>query len=118
MDSILVKTLIMFLLSFVIAMIVAFVIQWIRNLLTSVRINSFFDEKSKIIIRRARKIHKIHSTNIHVLADHEEFESQQNIFDFYHGINEEYEEPEDFHGILKPIIRRKRSNRKHKILKK
>ena len=30
------------------------------------------------------------------------------------GVNDEFEQPEDYHGELKPIIRRKRSIKKHK----
>jgi len=114
MGSVLVKTLIMFLLAFVIAMVVALLIYWIRGLLTSVRINSFFDEKSKIVVRRAIKIHKIHDKSINMIAAQVEHEAHPELLDFYHGINEEYIEPEDYHGVLKPIIRRKRSTKRHK----
>jgi hypothetical protein len=114
MGSIFLKTLIMFLLAFVISMFVALLIYWIRQMLTSVRVNSFFDEKSKILVRRAVRIHKIHDKALNLISDKVELEVHPELFDFYNGINEEYQQPEDFHGILKPLVRRKRNVRKHK----
>jgi len=114
MGSILFKTLIMFLLAFVISMLVALLIYWIRGMLTSVRINSFFDEKSKIVVRRAVRIHKIHHKSLSVLAENIEHEVHPELLDFYQGINEEYVQPEDYHGDIKPIIRRKRTAKRHK----
>lgn len=116
MGAVFIKTLIMFLLAFVISMLVALLIYWIRGLLTSVRVNSFFDEKSKIVVRRAIKIHKIHDKTLGTIAAEVEHEVHPELFDFYHGINEEYVEPEDYHGILKPTIRRKRTSKRHKYL--
>ena len=104
----------MFLLAFVISMAVALLIYWIRGLLTSVRINSFFDEKSKIVVRRAVRIHKIHDKSLSKIAEQVEHEVHPELLDFYQGINEEYVQPEDYHGDIKPIIRRKRSTKKHK----
>ncbi|MDO9256217.1 MAG: hypothetical protein Q7U54_11940 [Bacteroidales bacterium] len=114
MGSIFVKTLIMFLLAFIISMAVALLIYWIRQMLTSVRINSFFDEKSKIVVRRAVRIHKIHDKSLSLIAEQVEHEVHPELLDFYHGINEEYVQPEDYHGDIKPIIRRKRTTKKHK----
>lgn len=109
MGSILVKTLIMFVLAFIIAMIVALMIHWIRRMLTSVRISSFFDEKSKTLVRRARRIHKIHEQKISVISGKVEQEVHPELFDYYMGRNENFRQPEDYHGILKPIVRRRRS---------
>ena len=106
----------MFLLAFVISMLVALLIYWIRGLLTSVRVNSFFDEKSKILIRRAIKIHKIHDKNLGMIAEQIEHEVHPELLDFYQGINEGYVQPEDYHGDIKPIIRRKRTTKRHKNL--
>ncbi len=114
MGDILLKTLIMFVLAFVIAMVVSLLIYWIRSLLTSVRVNSLFDEKSKIMVSRARRIHKIHDKNISEIAENVEHEVHPELFDFYRGINDEFEAPEDYNGILKPIVRRKRAAKKHK----
>ncbi len=104
----------MFILSFVIAMVVALLIYWIRRLLTSVRINSFFDEKSKTMVQRAQRIHKIHDQKLVLISEKFENEVHPELFDFYKGVNDEFEQPEDYHGELKPIIRRKRSIKKHK----
>lgn len=116
MGAILFKTLLMFLLSFVIAMVVALVIYWIRNLLTSVRVNSFFDEKSKRLIRRAVRIHKLHDKVLSEISEKVEQELHPELFDFYRGVNEEFRQPEDFNGVTKPVIRRKRIEKKHKNL--
>jgi hypothetical protein len=116
MGSILVKTLIMFLLAFVISMLVALLIYWIRGLLTSVRINSFFDEKSKNKVRRAIRIHKIHDKSLSLIADQVEHQVHPELFDFYEGINEQFVQPEDYHGEIRPIIRRKRITKRHKNL--
>ena len=104
----------MFLLAFVISMAVALLIYWIRQMITSVRINSFFDEKSKIVVRRAVRIHKIHDKTLSLIADQVEHEVHPELLDFYQGINEEYVQPEDYHGDIKPIIRRKRTAKRHK----
>ncbi len=104
----------MFLLAFVISMFVALLIYWIRGLLTSVRVNSFFDEKSKIVVRRAVRIHKIHDESIKIISEGFENEMHPEIFDFYNGVNEDFEPVEDYNGILKPTIRRKRTTKKHK----
>ena len=104
----------MFLLAFVISMAVALLIYWIRQMLTSVRINSFFDEKSKIVVRRAVRIHKIHDKTLSMIAEQVEHEVHPELLDFYQGINEEYVQPEDYHGDIKPIIRRKRTTKRHK----
>jgi chromosome condensin MukBEF complex kleisin-like MukF subunit len=114
MGNIFLKTLIMFLLSFAIAMVVALLIYWIRRLLTSVRVNSFFDEKSKKMVKRAQRIHKIHDKKLVIISEEVEHEVHPELFDFYNGINEEFEPSEDFHGTLKPIVRRKRNTKKHK----
>ena len=114
MGSIFIKTLIMFLLAFVISMAVALLIYWIRQMLTSVRINSFFDEKSKIVVRRAARIHKIHDKTLSLIAEQVEHEVHPELLDFYQGINEEYVQPEDYHCDIKPIIRRKRTTKRHK----
>jgi nitrogen fixation/metabolism regulation signal transduction histidine kinase len=116
MGSILLKTLIMFLLSFVIAMFVAVLIYWIRSLLTSVRVNSFFDEKSKKVIRRALRIHKLHDQVLSGISEKVEHDLHPELFDFYRGVNEEYRQPEENDEILKPIIRRKKVIKKHKNL--
>ncbi len=114
MGTIFIKTLIMFALSFVIAMVVALLIYWIRRLLTSVRINSFFDENSKKMVKRAQRIHKIHDQKLIIISEEVEHEVHPELFDFYNGINEEFEQSEDYHGVLKPIVRRKRKSKKHK----
>lgn len=114
MGAIFLKTLIMFILSFIIAMFVAVLIYWIRGLLTSVKVNSFFDEKSKIVVQRAIRIHKIHGQVLNVITEQIEHEVHPELLDFYHGINEEFVEPPDYHGETKSITRRKRSTRKHK----
>jgi len=114
MGPILMKTLMMFILSFIIAMIVALLIHWIRRMLTSVRMNSLIDEKSKIIVKRARRIHKIHEKTISVISDEIEQELHPELFDFYKGINEGFEQSEDYHGVLKPIVRRRHKSKKHK----
>lgn len=114
MGSILIKTLIMFLLAFVISMLVALLIFWIRGLLTSVRINSFFDEKSKIVVRRAVRIHKIHDKTLSLIAENIEHEVHPELLDYYQGINEQFVQPEDYHGDFKPIIRRNRTTKRHK----
>lgn len=114
MGDILLKTLIMFLLTFVISMFVALLIYWIRGLLTSVRVNSFFDEKSKIVVRRAVRIHKIHDESIKNISEEIEQEMHPEIFDFYNGVNEDFEPVEDYNGTFKSTIRRKRTIKKHK----
>jgi len=114
MGTIFIKTLIMFALSFVIAMVVALLIYWIRRLLTSVRVNSFFDENSKKMVKRAQRIHKIHDQKLIIISEEVEHEVHPELFDFYNGINEEFEQSEDYHGVLKPIVRRKRKSKKHK----
>jgi hypothetical protein len=113
MGAVFMKTLVMFLLSFIIAMIVALLIFWIRKILTSVRISSLFDESSKILVSRARRIHKIHVKTISVISGKVEQEIHPELFDYYTGLNEEYEQPEDFHGTLKPLLRRKRLKKRH-----
>jgi hypothetical protein len=114
MGAILLKTMIMFLLAFLISMVVALLIYWIRQLLTSVRMNSLFDEKSKIVVRRAQRIHKIHDKTLKLISDRVEMEMHPELFDYYDGVNEDYEPVEDYNGTLKPTIRRKRSTKKHK----
>ncbi len=114
MGPVFIKTLIMFLLAFVISMLVALLIYWIRGLLTSVRINSFFDEKSKVVVRRARRIHKIHDKSLKLISDEIEMELHPELFDFYGGVNEDFEPVEDYNGTLKSTIRRKRTTKKHK----
>ena len=104
----------MFLLAFVISMAVALLIYWIRQMLTSVRINSFFDEKSKIVVRRAVRIHKIHDKTLSMIAEQVEHEVHPELLDFYQGINEQFVQPEEYHGDIKPIIRRKRTTKRHK----
>jgi ABC-type protease/lipase transport system fused ATPase/permease subunit len=116
MGSVLVKTLIMFFLSFVIAMLVALLIYWIRSMLTSVRVNSLFDEKSKRLIRRAVRIHKIHDRVLGEISEKVEHDLHPELFDFYRGVNEDFRQPDDFHGVIKPIVRRKRVEKKHKNL--
>lgn len=117
MGAIFLKTLIMFILSFVIAMLVAVLIYWIRGFLTSVRVNSMFDEKSKIMVKRAMRIHKIHGRALSLISEQIEQEVHPELMDFYLGINEEFVEPEDYHGNIKPIFKRKRSTKKHKNIK-
>jgi hypothetical protein len=114
MGSVFLKTMIMFALAFIISMFVALLIYWIRRLLTSVRMNSLFDEKSKIMVQRARRIHQIHDRELHLISEAFEKKEHPELFDFYAGINQEFKPSEDFHGILKPIVRRKRSTKKHK----
>jgi hypothetical protein len=114
MGPIFLKTLIMFLLAFVISMFVALLIYWIRGLLTSVRVNSFFDEKAKVVVRRARRIHKIHDKSLKILSDEIEMELHPELFDFYNGVNEDFEPVEDYGGTFKTTIRRKRTTKKHK----
>ena len=97
-------------------MVVALLIYWIRGLLTSVRVNSFFDEKSKNMVRRAIRIHKIHDKSLNLIAEKIEHDLHPELFDFYQGINEEFVQPEDYHGEIKPIIRRKRTVKRHKNL--
>jgi hypothetical protein len=118
MGAIFLKTLIMFVLAFIIAMFVSLLIYWIRNMLTSVRIASFFDEKSKVIVRRAQRIHKIHVGNISVISGKVEQEMHPELFDFYKGVNEEFVQPEDYYGVPNPIIRKKQSSKKHKTASK
>lgn len=117
MGTVIVKTLIMFLLAFIIAMVVALLIYWIRGLLTSERVNSLFDEKSKIVVRRAIRIHKIHNKALGSMAKEVEHKLHPELLDYYQGINEDYVESEDYHGVLKPIVRRRRSSKRHKNLK-
>lgn len=114
MGSVFLKTLIMFLLAFIISMFVALLIYWIRRLLTSVRMNSLFDEKAKVMVRRAQRIHKIHDKSLILISEEIEQKIHPEMFDFYDGVNEEFRQPDDFHGVLKPIVRRKRSSKKHK----
>jgi hypothetical protein len=114
MGSIFIKTLIMFALAFIISMFVALLIYWIRRLLTSVRMNSLFDDKAKILVKRAIRIHKIHDNSLALISDNLEHEMHPELFDYYDGVNEEFREPQDFHGALKPVARRKRSVKKHK----
>ena len=104
----------MFLLAFVISMFVALLIYWIRGLLTSVRVNSLFDERSKIMVKRAVRIHKIHDKTLKLISDGIENEMHPELFDFYNGVNEDFEPVEDYNGSLRPTIRRKRSTKKHK----
>jgi hypothetical protein len=114
MGSILIKTLIMFLLAFVISMLVALLIYWIRGLLTSVRVNSFFDEKSKLVVRRAVRIHKIHNKSLKLISEGIEQEMHPELFDFYNGVNEDFEPVEDYNGTFRSTVRRKRTTKKHK----
>lgn len=114
MGAILLKTLIMFLLAFVISMLVALLIYWIRGLLTSVVVNSFFDEKSKMVVRRAMRIHKIHDKSLKIISEGIEHEMHPEIFDFYNGVNEDFEPVEDYNGTFRPTIRRRRKTKKHK----
>jgi hypothetical protein len=116
MGPILFKTFMMFVLSFIIAMVVALLIYWIRSLLTSVRVNSLFDERSKNLIRRASRIHRIHDQALSEISEKVEHDLHPELFDFYRGVNEEFRQPDDFHGVLKPIVRRKRIEKKHKNL--
>jgi hypothetical protein len=117
MGSILVTTLLMFVMAFVISMLVALLIYWIRNLLTSVRMNSLFDEKSKILVKRARRIHKIHDLKISMISEEVEHDIYHELSDFYRGINDDVEQPDDYHGELKPIVRSTRNPKKTKISK-
>lgn len=114
MASVFLKTLIMFVLAFIISMVVALLIYWIRRLLTSVRMNSLFDEKSKIVVKRAIRIHKIHDKAISSISDAYEEKEHPELFDFYRGVNEEFEPSEDYRGVAGPMIRRKRKTKKHK----
>jgi hypothetical protein len=114
MGPIFFNTLIMFVLAFIISMFVALLIYWIRRLLTSVRMNSLFDEKAKFLVKRAIRIHKIHDKSLALISENIEHEMHSEIFDFYKGIDEEFSQPEDFHGVLKPLVRRKRNTKKHK----
>jgi len=114
MGDVFVKTLIMFVLAFIISMIVALLIYWIRRLLTSVRMNSFFDEKSKLLVSRAIKIQKIHHKQLSLLSSEIEKQEHPELFDFYEGVNDDFEPSEDYHGTLKLMPRRKRNTRKHK----
>jgi hypothetical protein len=90
MNEVLIKTLIMFAFSFIIAMIVAVLIFLIRKMLTSVILNSLFDEKSKVIVKRARRIHNIHNKTIFSMAINREEEIDSDLIDFYKGINDHY----------------------------
>ena len=90
MNDVLIKTLIMFAFSFVIAMIVAVLIFFIRKILTSVIVNSLFDEKSKVIVKRAKRIKNIHNKNIFSMAINSEEELNSDLIDFYKGINDHY----------------------------
>lgn len=114
MGPIFIKTLIMFLLAFVISMVVALLIYWTRRLLTSVRMNSLFDEKAKKIVRRAQRIHKIHERSLKIISEGIEQEMHSEIIEFYQGVNDNFEPVEDYNGTFKPTIRRKRSTKKHK----
>lgn len=116
MGTVFFKTLIMFALAFIIAMFVALLIYWIRGLLTSVRVNSFFDDKSKMLVRRARRIHKIHDKSLAAISEQVENEAHFELFDFYSGINEDFKQPEDFHSPIRTVIRRKKSTKRHKNL--
>ena len=104
----------MFILSFIIAMVVALMIYWIRGLLTSVRVNSLFDEKSKTMVKRAKRIHKIHDNTLNMLAGQTEHDVHPELFDFYKGVNEEYKQPDDYHGELKPVSGRRSNVEKRK----
>ncbi len=114
MGDVFVKTMIMFVLAFIISMVVALLIYWIRRLLTSVRMNSFFDEKSKMLVKRAISIHKIHHRQLSLISSEIEKQEHPELFDFYEGVNDDFETSEDFHGSLKLLPRRKRNTRKHK----
>lgn len=116
MGSVFLKTLIMFLLAFVISMFVALLIYWIRSLLTSVRMNSLFDEKAKVVVRRAKRIHKIHDHELMLISEGVEEEMHSELFDFYEGVNDDIRQPEDYTGSSKLSVRRKRSAKKHKNL--
>ena len=116
MGAVLLKTLFMFILSFVIAMFVALLIYWIRQLLTSVRLNSLFDEKSKGMVKRAQRIHKIHDKSIREISDAMEEKVHPELFDFYKGVNEEFRAPEDYYGVPKPVVRKGRPARKNEKL--
>lgn len=83
-------------------------------MLTSVRMNSLFDEKAKIVVRRAQRIHKIHDQSLKIISDEIEMELHPELFDFYDGINEDFEPVEDYNGTLMHTIRRKRTIRKNK----
>lgn len=106
----------MFLLSFIIAMVVALLIYWIRSLLTSVRVNSFFDENSKNVVRRAVRIHKIHGEALSAQSEIVVHEMHPELFYYQEGLNEEFEQPENYQASARTIKRRKRNIRKHKNL--
>jgi hypothetical protein len=114
MGDVFVKTMIMFVLAFIISMFVALLISWIRRLLTSVKMNSFFDERSKRLVRRAINIHKIHHRQLNLISEAIEKQEHSELFDFYEGVNDDFEPSEDYHGTLKLMPRRKRNTRKHK----
>lgn len=114
MGSVFLKTMIMFMLAFIISMFVALLIYWIRILLTSVRMNSFFDEKSKILVKRAIRIHKIHDKQISMISEAYEKKSHPELFDFFEGIGEGHSSSEEIHSTVKPYVRRKHSVKKHK----
>jgi len=114
MGSIFIKTLIMFVLSFIIAMVVAVLIYWIRQLLTSVRMNSFFDEKSKNMMRRAIRIHKIHDKKIRNLSAQDLVELQPHGYNLYEGVDSNYEPVERHRNVFRSVVRRKRTVKKHK----
>ncbi len=114
MGDVFVKTMIMFVLAFIISMFVALLINWIRRLLTSVRMNSFFDERSKRLVKRAISIHKIHHQQLNLISEAIEEKAHSELFDFFEGVNDDFEPSEDFHGSLKLLPRRKRNTRKHK----
>ncbi len=97
MSDVYLKTLIMFGFSFIIAMIVAVIIFLIRKMLTSVILNSLFDEKAKTIVKRARRIHNIHNHNIFSLAKTSEEEVDSDLIDFYKGINDHYNPVNESH---------------------
>jgi hypothetical protein len=44
-----------------------------------------------------------------MLAGQTEHDVHPELFDFYNGVNEEYQQPEDYHGELKPLSGRRRS---------
>jgi hypothetical protein len=115
MHSVVLKTLLMFLLSFAIAMLVALIIFWIRKLLTSVRVESLFNESSRKKMRRAIRIHQFHEAVIHQLAIEIERKSFPEQLNYHLGVTQELNTDEPFYGPLPKFrIRFKRKKDKRK----
>ena len=79
----------MFILAFAISMFVAFLIYGIKKILTSVYINSFFDEEAKKEVLEAKRIQTLQKREIKKIMKELQQEMHDDLNDFYHGINKD-----------------------------